>query len=278
MKIDGKKELTPVLYGDSAVRILHFTVSEKNKTCFGVHWHERMELCFVSSGSMKLRLEDEEFTVREGSVAIIPPEKNHTAASGDDGVEYYTVMFDISYFYNSSYASEKYLKPIANLKIEFVPITDDFEIADTVNSLVKEQLGGDEYSALTVIGKIYTLLGLLYRKCLLRIGAAQPVDNNFGAVFDYIAENYASDISSSLLSAEFGYSEPYFCRRFKAITGLTPVKYINIFRLEKAKAMLKKEKKKIAVIASECGFNSVAYFSKTYKRYFGITPKETRIN
>ncbi len=276
MKIDGKKELTPVLYGDSAVRILHFAVPEKNKTCFGVHWHERMELCFVSSGSMKLRLEDEEFTVREGSVAIIPPEKNHTAISGERGVEYYTVMFDISYFYNSSYASEKYLKPIANLQTEFVPITDDFEIANTVKSLVNEQLCGDEYSALTVIGKIYTLLGMLYRKCLLSIGATQPADNNFGAVFDYIAENYASAVSSSILSAEFGYSEPYFCRRFKAITGLTPVKYINIFRLEKAKAMLKKGNTKISAISSACGFNSAAYFSKLYKEYFGITPKENK--
>lgn len=274
MKIDGKKELIPVLYGDSAVKILHSSISGNNKLCYNAHWHERMELTFVHSGSMRITLGNEEYVIPCGSLGIIPPEKTHTAFSGENGVEYYTVMFDITSFYNSSFATEKHLKPIVNLRNDFIPITNDTEIINTVTSIIKEQLNGDEYSSLIVIGKIYILLGLLYQKCLSLQTPLELQSENFTIIFDYIANNYCDNISSAQLSVKFGYSEAYFCRRFKAITGLTPMKYINILRLEKAKSLLKNGNTKISVVSAKCGFNSVSYFSKLYKNHFGISPKE----
>lgn len=274
MKIDGKKELIPILYGDSAVKILHSSISGNNKLCYNAHWHERMELTFVHSGSMNLTLGNEEYVIPCGSLGIIPPEKTHSAFSGEKGVEYYTIMFDITSFYNSSFATEKYLKPIVNLQNDFIPLTDDAEIINTAASLIKEQLNGDKYSSLTVIGEIYILLGLLYRKCLSSQTPLKCQDENFTIIFDYISNHYCDKISSAELSAKFGYSEAYFCRRFKAITGLTPVKYINILRLEKAKGLLINDKTKISVVSAKCGFNSASYFSKLYKKHFGIAPKD----
>lgn len=274
MKIDGKKELIPVLYGDSAVKILHNSVPGNNKLCFNAHWHERMELTFVHSGSMRLTLGNEEYIIPCGSLGIIPPEKTHSAFTGENGVDYYTIMFDITSFYNSSFATEKHLKPIVNLQNDFIPLTDDAEIINTAASLIKEQLNGDKYSSLTVIGEIYILLGLLYRKCLSSQTPLERQGENFTIIFDYISNHYCDKISSAELSAKFGYSEAYFCRRFKSITGLTPVKYINILRLEKAKGLLINDKTKIAVISAKCGFNSVSYFSKLYKKHFGIAPKD----
>ena len=274
MKIDGKKEITPVLYGDSAVKIHHNSIPDKNRLCFKAHWHERMELNLVCSGSMYLTLDKEEYFLPSGTMGIIPPEKTHSGITGESGVEYYTLMFDITSFYNSSFATEKHLKPIVGLQNDFVPLTDDGEIVDTVTSIIKEQQNGDEYSSLTVMGKIYILLGLLYRKCLSFKGDTGYGGENFSVIFDYIAENFCEGLSSAELSSKFGYSEAYFCRRFKAITGLTPMKYINILRLEKAKMLLKTGNTKIAVVSAKCGYNSVSYFSRLYKKHFGMSPKD----
>lgn len=273
MKIDGSKEIIPVLYGDSAVKILHFSIPEGNKLCFSSHWHERMELTFVHSGSMHLTLENKEYEIPCGSLGIIPPEKTHTASSGKEGVKYYTIMFEITFFYNSSFATGKYLKPLVNLKNDFIPLTDDVEIMNTVSSLIEEQLHGDKYSCLTVIGEIYILLGLLYRKCLSSQIPSEHSGGDFSDVFNYIANNYCDRISTAELSSKFGYNEAYFCRRFKALTGLTPVQYINMLRLEKAKKLLENNNTKISVVSAKCGFNSASYFSKLYKRHFGISPK-----
>ena len=46
--IDGYKELTPVIYGENAIKYL-YTEQKKaeGEICFLLHWHDRMELTYV---------------------------------------------------------------------------------------------------------------------------------------------------------------------------------------------------------------------------------------
>ena len=52
MKLDYQKELTPVLYGDSAVKIIHHPRIEPDRYGFVMHWHDRIELLLIYSGSL----------------------------------------------------------------------------------------------------------------------------------------------------------------------------------------------------------------------------------
>ena len=273
MKLDYQKELIPVLYGDSAVRILEETNTPANRVCFGMHWHERMELLLIYSGSLKLHIGGKELTAEQDSLVIIPPERAHMGVSGNDGVRYRTVMFDISVFYNSSSATDKFLKPIVKQSTNFAPVTDDVEIVALCDSLIKEQLSGKAASPLIVIGKIYELLGLLYRRCLCEPVLLAP-DSKFKNVIDYIGDNYCDNISSAELSHRFGYDEAYFCRRFKSVTGLTPMNYIQILRLESAKEKIKEGILKISEISALCGFSDASYFTRCFKKRYGMTPAE----
>lgn len=273
MKLDYQKELIPVLYGDSAVRILEETNAPANRVCFGMHWHERMELLLIYSGSLKLHIGGKELTAEQDSLVIIPPERAHMGVSGNDGVRYRTVMFDISVFYNSSSATDKFLKPIVKQSTNFAPVTDDVEIVALCDSLIKEQLSEKTVSPLIVIGKIYELLGLLYRHCLCVPVLSAP-DSKFKNVIDYIGDNYCDNISSAELSHRFGYDEAYFCRRFKSVTGLTPMNYIQILRLESAKEKIKEGILKISEISALCGFSDASYFTRCFKKRYGMTPAE----
>ena len=271
MKLDYQKELIPVLYGDSAVKILDEMNITANKICFNIHWHERMELLLIYSGSLKLKIGDKEFTANKNSLIIIPPERAHMGVSGNGGVRYRTVMFDIAMFYNSAIASEKYLKPIVKHSIDFTPVTYDAKTVALCDSLINEQLSKKQASPLIVIGKIYELLGFLYRHCLCKPTLSAP-DSKFKNVIDYIADNYCDDISSVKLSHHFGYDEAYFCRRFKAVTGLTPMNYIQILRLEAAKEKIKSGNYKISEISEICGFKDASYFTRCFKKRYGMTP------
>ena len=271
MKLDYQKELTPVLYGDSAVKIHKETNAAENKLCFITHWHERMELLLIYSGSLHLHIGDKEFTAKENSLVIIPPEKAHMGISGNEGVRHRTVMFDVSAFYNLSNATDKYLKPIVNQITNFSTVTYDAQIVELCNSLIKEQLSQSVASPLIVIGKIYELLGFLYRRCLCEPTLSLP-DGKFKNVIDYINDNYCNDISSAELSRHFGYDEAYFCRRFKSVTGLTPMNYIQILRLESAKKKIRSRQLKISEISAACGFKDASYFTRCFKKRYGITP------
>lgn len=273
MKLDYQKELIPVLYGDSAVKILDETNISANRVCFGMHWHERMEILLIYSGSLLLHIGGREFNTKGNSLVIIPPERAHMGVSGNNGVRYRTVMFDVAIFYNSTSATDKFLKPIVKQITDFTPVTDDGEIIALCDSLIKEQLSGNAASPLIVIGKIYELLGLFYRHCYCKPSLA-AANSKFKDVLDFIGANFCNDISSSELSRRFGYDEAYFCRRFKSVTGLTPMNYIQILRLETAKEKIKSGNFKISEISALCGFSDASYFARCFKKRYGMTPTE----
>lgn len=275
MRINEKKELALVFYGNSAVKILHRDIPDSNRTCFTAHWHERIELTYVVSGNLTLTVNGRAFKLTKGLLGIISPEKEHTAVSGENGVEYYTVMFDPTAFYNSAFATEKYLTPIIKLKTDFVPVTDDPEIIGTVSELIREQLNGDEYSALSVIGRIYILLSLFYRKCRTESSSVSIPKSGFSEILDYIEKNCCNGLTTAKLSRTFGYTEAHFCRLFKAETGITPTGYINILRVERAKKLLETGMYKASEVAVKCGFSDSGYFARVYKKHFGASPRAT---
>lgn len=74
------------------------------------------------------------------------------------------------------------------------------------------------------------------------------------------------------LSSDICLSSSQLNRKMKAITGLTTTNYILKTRLNKAKKLLTNTPKPIGDIAMECGFNDFAYFSRSFKKEFGMTP------
>ena len=118
---------------------------------------------------------------------------------------------------------------------------------------------------------------MLYRHCLCREAPAQK-NNKFRDVIDYIEDHYREEISSASLSRVFGYDKSYFCRRFKTVTGLTPMSYIQILRLEDARKKIESGGLKISEISSACGFSDAGYFTRRFKKQYGLTPSEYAAN
>lgn len=81
--------------------------------------------------------------------------------------------------------------------------------------------------------------------------------------------------SISQMAHDAGMSLSRFQRTVKRLTGRSPVEYINHVRLMRARRLLATKSGTVSDIAYQCGFNSVAYFCKQYKREFGQTPGET---
>lgn len=74
------------------------------------------------------------------------------------------------------------------------------------------------------------------------------------------------------ISSEVCLSSSQLNRKIKAITGTTTSNYILKTRLNRAKKLLANSQKPIGDIATECGFNDFAYFSRSFKKEFGMTP------
>ncbi len=95
-------------------------------------------------------------------------------------------------------------------------------------------------------------------------------------VLTYININYNQDITLDELAKKSGYSKSRFSHIFSSLTGTSPMKYQNSIRLKASAEMLLSTKNPISEIALGCGFSDPLYYSKLFKKEYGISPTEYR--
>lgn len=95
-------------------------------------------------------------------------------------------------------------------------------------------------------------------------------------VIEKIEEEYCGDLKSTDLAKVAGISVRQLERRFKAVFSKSPREFILEKRLEEARRRLLKSRDKITSIAMECGFFDHSHFTNSYRRHFGISPKQQR--
>lgn len=92
----------------------------------------------------------------------------------------------------------------------------------------------------------------------------------------YIDDNYKKHISLIDVSKHIYLSHEYFSRLFKEEVGENFSTYLTLYRINKAKELIKNTDMKISQIAMEVGYSNPGYFSKSYKKYVGVSPEEDR--
>lgn len=94
----------------------------------------------------------------------------------------------------------------------------------------------------------------------------------------WIDAHFAEKITIPQLVKLSGYGRSRFFTLFLADTGMTPNDYLVRVRIEKAKKLLSKAAPDDTILnlAVDCGFNSAAVFSSTFRKHVGISPREFR--
>ncbi|NBI09534.1 AraC family transcriptional regulator [Colidextribacter sp. OB.20] len=128
-------------------------------------------------------------------------------------------------------------------------------------------------------------IGLQYLTCFLfQFTLMQPVEETQGARADsrvsfalrYIEENYMKPLNLEQLAQEAGYSASYFESIFLKEMGTTLKKYVNKYKVEKAKVLLESTDEPIIDLAFRMGWSSSNYFCTVFKKYTGMTPLQYR--
>lgn len=91
---------------------------------------------------------------------------------------------------------------------------------------------------------------------------------------DYIEENIDKNITLEELANKVFLSKPYFTKKFKALFGSSPMKYVSDMRIEKSKQLIIEGKLSIQQISNKVGYNSLHHFSAAFKQSVGISPTE----
>ncbi len=92
----------------------------------------------------------------------------------------------------------------------------------------------------------------------------------------YIHTHYADPISRADLARHVALSDDYLTFCFRQELGVTPIAYINRFRVNQAKQLLTDTHKSITEIALDVGFSDSSYFSRIFRRQVGLSPTAYR--
>lgn len=91
----------------------------------------------------------------------------------------------------------------------------------------------------------------------------------------YIQSHYMDgSLSVADISKELFINQTYLRKMFKDEMGMTLLEFLTKYRMHMAKQLLLKEEYNLSQIAEMVGYNDVSYFSKCFKKYYHVSPKQ----
>lgn len=120
---------------------------------------------------------------------------------------------------------------------------------------------------------VYEVIAAIINENQLAEGNSSPT---IRIIKRYIARHYREDISLTSAARLVNISPVYLSMLFKKEENTNFLDYLNQYRIEVSKKLLKNIKYNILEVSELSGFHSPKYFSKMFRRMIGISPSEYR--
>ncbi|PTZ22116.1 AraC family transcriptional regulator [Pseudomonas aeruginosa] len=132
---------------------------------------------------------------------------------------------------------------------------------------------GDRFSQLCAT---HLLVADAQRLSPILPGRRNHRDESILALQDWIEANHAEPLGLERMAAQAGLALRTLKRRFGAATGLSPIRYLQQVRVDRAKKLLLATPLSIREIAYEVGYENVSFFVRLFRKEAGDTPSHWR--
>ncbi len=247
----------------------------ENEACF----------LFLKNGSFKFRTPTNTLTYKKNEAMlakcgnyffenILIKESNENETIALISAYFYPEI--VKSFFEKELSIKHFQKKFDVIKVNIDPLMKSF--IDSIDFLLENQSIVDENM---IMNKIKELLLILSKS-----ENASSVHDFVESLFvpheydftEVIQQNLYSDISINDFAKLCNCGVTTFKRKFKEHYKNTPAKYILVKKLEKATQLLYIKNKAIADIAYDCGFETIPNFNKAFKKHFGKSPSEFRLD
>lgn len=206
---------------------------------------------FVESGKGIFHLKGKEYPVSAGSFFVVPPDEEVMyQADHNDPWNYMWVGFHCT----------------GSMPIELSPVMFCPEAGSVFRSMLEcEHLSGGSKAYLT--GRIWDFFSLLLEQ-------THPAADAVDQALNYIHSKYMYPLSVESIAARVNLERSYFTTLFTARVGVSPGKYLQNHRMHIAASLLTQGHRSVSTTALSVGYPDIYTFSKTFKRHFGVSPRE----
>ena len=108
------------------------------------------------------------------------------------------------------------------------------------------------------------------------VGESTMHTNLINSIIDFLNDNLDKTFKVDEIAEQFKCSPSYLFNLFKKRTGYSIIHFFNLKKIQKACEYLKYTELSIKEISYKVGMQDPLYFSRIFKKYFGISPKDYR--
>ncbi|CZR96620.1 MULTISPECIES: AraC family ligand binding domain-containing protein [unclassified Clostridioides] len=237
---------------------------------FPNHFHEHYVIGFIEKGQRYLSCKNKEYTTSTGDLLLFNPFDSHTCEQIDNKVlDYRCINIKPEIMKKTVFeiTGENYLPKFNQSVIfrsELVPLLQELHhiIMEEELDFKKEELF---FFLIEQLIEEYTEPNLQFN--------LEKTSIEIQAVCDYLEDNYAERILLDELSAIAGMNKYSLLRNFTKLKGITPYRYLENIRVNKAKRLLENGVEPIDA-AIQTGFVDQSHFTNFFKNFIGLTPKQ----
>ena len=240
---------------------------------FWPHWHEDIEILYVTEGSAKITLEQQEYSLEKGSMIIVNSNELHSGYC--ESTPYVCKVL--------SFKPQNLITYTASQNVIFKPLViKDEQIGIFMELIFKEceeQQFAYKDNCKALLTQFLIYLSRNYMSDMLSDKTNEKRKRNLvrlNQVLCYIDEHSAEHISNKELADMMYLSEDRFGHLFRKNVGVPPQQYINEMRLQKAKELIQSNEYTITEIARMVGFQDYNHFGRQFLRFYGCTPREAQ--
>ena len=248
--------------------IADLTVNTENETP-EANWHEDIELEFIEDGEGRFLADFDNHRIEKGCIAVANSDVIHHTGTYST-LRYSCILID------NRFARQVGINP-SELELRTVIESDTLWAH---YKLLRSLLDSEDtpFKRAMLYRIILDILIELRANHTLSVREYAVDAKSISLVkraIRHIRECYAGRLTLDGI-AKAALTDKYtLSREFKRATGLTVVQYINKYRCKCARTLIS-EGSSVYEAARACGFMSLSFFSRTYKRYMGHVPSESR--
>ncbi len=231
--------------------------------------HENIELLYIMEGAGRVVLGDRSVSARPGTIIAVNSFVAHSAST-QERLRYACLIIDTRFLLENGIN-------INTLRLS--EAIDDAEAAARFLEIIEEYARAGDFSEAGIRASVLRLLVHLCRN------HSAPSESRYSpdaagflsvcTAVEFVKNNLCSRITLDAVAASAGLTKYHFLRKFKRITGLTVLEYVNTVRCQHARQLLVGGASvKDAAIRS--GFDNFSHFSSVFKKYTGVLPSEIR--
>ena len=234
------------------------------------HYAETIEVLLCCNVLGQITIGNHTFELTGNQAYFIPPNVIHSLHYKKS--EGYVDVLKINLPVINSALNLDNLLSFYNLAMENMPIViKDFELLESISQTFHNSKYVED--AMQAILKLFHFL--IHDSLENNYSSLPSVTNNpfLQKVLDWTEKNFTESISLDEIAEIANYDKNYFCRKFKAETGIAYFTYIITLRVNNAVKMLKKGHS-VDQACTASGFDNMEYFVQVFKKNIGVTPRK----